>query len=223
MTVALATNALTELATIKSELGIAVATHDDYLTRTINVVSDAIEAYCNRVFFWEEDIEEDYTGHGTVVMVLNRSPIDTIGSIEYNDTEIDTDRYEIHNAAAGLVYGLYGWIWTTGTSGTITGDPISGAERKRYTVTYDAGYVTPKQETEDESEPPLVRDLPWDIEDACIQLCVARYNARGRDPNIKSEKLLSWSASYGNSDGTDSGFPASVEATLNKHMRIPGA
>jgi hypothetical protein len=47
---ALASNALTTLATVKDELGISDTSQDDRLGRLINVVSDAIEHYCGRLF-----------------------------------------------------------------------------------------------------------------------------------------------------------------------------
>jgi hypothetical protein len=40
------------------------------------------------------------------------------------------------------------------------------------------------------------RTLPYDLEQACIDLVVMKYTRKGTTPGIKSEKLLSWGVSY---------------------------
>jgi hypothetical protein len=44
--------------------------------------------------------------------------------------------------------------------------------------------------------PVLVRSLPYDLEDAVVQLVVYRYRSKGRDQSIASESLLNASVSY---------------------------
>ncbi len=211
----LATNALTTLATVKTELGIADASKDDQLSRYINVISDLIADYCNRIFYWEEDIEEAVAGFASNFLVVSRTPLLEISSIEYDGEELDATTYNIDTADSGKIYRSTPWIWTARAEETPTQDPVPGSEKKLYTVTYDGGYVTPEQE----GAPTPVRTLPWVLEDACIRLVVDRYRGSGKPTNIKSEKLLSWSVGYGGPNGGIS-EELGAQLGLNKYRRI---
>ena len=195
---------------------------DDYLTRQINAASDRISKYCNRVFQWEEDIVEDLAGYGTQFIILSRTPLDSISAIKFDDTALDSDSYEIHDAKAGMLYASGGFVWTTSRANSAAADPFPGYERKSFEATYDGGYITPAQATAD---PALTRDLPYDLEDACVQLVTLRYRKKGTDPTIKSEKSLSWAASYAVPDAASQpfGIPVSVASVLDGYARLASA
>jgi len=216
---ALSTNALCELADVKTELGITVSTFDSYLERLINLKSDQIEKYIGRKLYWEEDIVEKRQGYGDRYLVLDRNPISGTPVITYNGTTVSTDDYEVHNANAGILFALYNWIWTTGAVGGITADPWPGMERKLYTVTYDAGWVTANQYTLDNT---LTRNLPFDLEDACIRMVAARYRSQGKPAGIKREGMLTWSAEYepSGSSGSESGIPAAITTILDRYRKV---
>jgi hypothetical protein len=61
------------------------------------------------------------------------------------------------------------------------------------------------------------RGLPDDIEEACIELVRAIRAGKKRDPNVKAERLLSWSATY--LGDTDS-WPPAVRRTLDTYRRL---
>lgn len=189
----LAANALTNLATLKSELNISVSTHDTYLERVINATSDFVAQWCNRTFHFEETIVEDVAGYGTNNLLVSRTPIVTIDSITYDGGVVSASDYEVSDAAAGIIYAPKLWIWTGLGGSGITHLPRPGTERKLYTVTYDGGYVT---EPQVDGDPQLTRTLPYDLEDAVLQIAVYRYRQRGRDQSVQSESLLNASVSY---------------------------
>lgn len=61
--------------------------------------------------------------------------------------------------------------------------------------------------------------LPADFSVSCIEMVVARYRARGRDPHLKQESLGDWSATY--ADPKDSkGLPMSVMERLSKYKNV---
>lgn len=213
MAVELTSDALTLLATVKIELGIAADTYDDALKRMINAVSRRIRSYCDRIFYYEADIEESVPGYGDTLLRMSRFPILSIDSIAYDGTAIDSDTYSSadKNAAAGLIYSEYGWVWTAKSLNSVMGDWVPGTEEDLYTVTYTAGFVTPAQETGE-----LVRTLPWDLEDACIQAVASRWAGMGRDLSIESEKSLNYSVKYWSTAGD---LSQSVKSMLAPYVR----
>lgn len=170
--------ALTTLTAVKDELGISPTdtSQDILLTRLIHSVSDAIRRFCDREFYYQADIVENYAGYGDPFLVLDRSPLLSIASIAYAGAIIDLIEYQVHNKEAGILYRRNGWIWTAQHQSNITQDKRSGTEEKLYQVTYTAGYVTPDQAA---NNPLLTRTLPYDLEDACIEIIAIRYNMRG--------------------------------------------
>lgn len=62
----------------------------------------------------------------------------------------------------------------------------------------------------------IVRGLPWDLEDACVELARAMYLAKHRSPDVTSERLLSWGASF----AAASDMPATVARVLGRYRRI---
>lgn len=223
MAVDLTSHALTTLDALKDELGISVSTFDDTLKRYINAVSRRISEYCGRTFYFEEAIEEYQPGHGGTALLVDRPPIVTIDSITYDGSTVESSSYTSRDQdkKAGLIYREYGWIWTAKIAAAgVVDDRLPGTEEREYLVTYDGGYVTPKQVDDDGS---LTRTLPEDLEDACILACTMRYLQKGQNLNVKSEKSLSYSVAYGGSgnkagDGQSS-LPAEVRAMLAPYVR----
>lgn len=210
---ALNANALTTLATVKDELGISGAGDDTFLERAINVASDRIVKFCDREFHYEASIEETSAGYGSPLLLVKKTPLLSIASVEYNDTAYDSAEYFIEDEGMGSIRRDGGvWTWTGLYRNWIVPHPVPGNERKRFTITYEGGYVTPQQKLD---TPTLTRTLPDDLEDACVQLVAYRYRAKGRDPTIKSEKLLSASVSY--HDNSKTSMPDSVQDILEPY------
>jgi hypothetical protein len=213
---ALASNALTTLATVKDELGISDTSQDDRLGRLINVVSDAIEHYCGRLFQKTSRIEP-VAPSGTLRLVLTHAPLTSITSIvDTDDSTVDATTYSIEDAAAGIVLGDSAWPAADLAIG-IAQDPVPGTGKK-LTVTYVGGYVLPNDGG--------TRTLPYDLEDACVRAVVTRYRMRGRDGTVASEAMGDASVSYFGTNtaigrGVGGGeLPDDVIPTLDRYRRF---
>jgi hypothetical protein len=220
--VALAANALTTVQAVKTELAITGASEDTYVETLINRASDAVERFCNRVFYKAAAIVEKVEGYGGMSIKVARAPILAVTSITYDGATLDGTTYEVDDVGAGIIRFIHqGPYWTAAQLPNAAHDPLPGTERKLYQVTYDAGYVTPAQV---EATPALTRTLPYDVEEACILACVDRYKRRGRDPSVKSESLMSASVDYveprWGMDGTPSDLPHAARALLTPWRRL---
>jgi len=210
----IATNALTTVATVKSDLGISVSTYDTILEGLVNAASTLIESRAGRQFHYEQVTAEKIAGHGTELLSVARYPIDKSKAvaITYDGDTVDTADYEVDgDGKAGLIRSIYGnWEWTAGGAGNITCDGLPGTERKLYSVTYYGGWVLPNDVG--------TRTLPDDLELACRLLVTQLYRGLGRDPSVVSESLLSGSVSY--ALGAQSAWPALSAAIVDSYRRI---
>lgn len=220
MAISLADNALTTLATLKEDLGISGSSDDEQLKRIINAASDRVETYCQRSFYRVTTETDRVPGYGWTKIYLARTPVNSITSVTYDGDTVDSDNYTLRDARSGLVEKSGGWNWSAHQVNNITSDPLPGTERYLYLFTYDGGWYTPKQYDDDNDN---TRALPWDIEDACLEICRMLWFAKKRDPSITAEKLMDWNASYGSNAATvdaASGLPTSAIVTLKRYKRI---
>ena len=167
---------LTTLATMKAELGIVTGADDAAILAMIGQASAAIERDLNRGALGLASYCETYrtspstggySGRGRLRLMLSRTPVATITSIvEDGQTLTAGDDFDFE-ADVGFVNRLAGGRVREWTAQTIQ-------------VTYDAGYVLPRFPA---------RDLPADIERACLSLVKLYYFARNRDPLVKSEDV----------------------------------
>ena len=170
-------NALTLLSIIKEELEITITDNDSILERYINAASEFILKYVERDLIRKTYTDERYVGTDSTLLYLDNYPVESITSIFIDDYELDeTDGdYEITESdkEIGKLYRQAIWPATSKIYGDLTATAYNESERN-ITVTYIAGYCTPKQD--DESE--CTRNLPYDIEEVCIGLVSRRYNIR---------------------------------------------
>jgi hypothetical protein len=182
---------LTTLDTVKNKLGITVLTDDKLLTQLIHEASAQIETITGR-FFPQERVKETLPGQGLKRLMLSRLPIDTVHSVNYNSDTIDD--YTVEDKEKGFLYRDAGWIWTTGVWWGVVAHRIPGEEDQKFEINYTGGYVTPQMVVDDNQ---LTRDLPYDIEKACIQLVKEAYIQRDRDESVESERIGDYSVKYG--------------------------
>lgn len=179
--------ALTTLAAVKLHLGIATAdmSDDAILTQLINQASDDIAARCNRTLTRETRTAESYEVQGDT-FYLDLYPVASIVSVT-------VDGVVVTDYAAGMISGrMYresGW-----------GESVS--------VTYTGGYNL----TAITGPPAVPRDLPYNLEYACILWVAAAYNTRGSehlsDESIGPLKSVFWQEQ-----------PA-IKAVIDKFRRI---
>lgn len=144
---AVAANALTTLARVKAELGITDALKDALLEGWINDASEAIERRCGRKFQRAEVLEK-LRGTGTQSLLLSRTPVVSVTSVEVDGTMLEDDDYEIDDGGAGILNRESGWPTSGESCVGIAWTPVPGTGKRNIEVTYTAGYVTPGQATE---------------------------------------------------------------------------
>ncbi len=187
------TRQLTTLANLKAVAGITAITDDTLLGLIIDRQSAAIETFCNRIFA-KQTYTETIAGNGTNKLRIAQYPLVSVTSITNDEITVASTDYTTQDRESGYIYSNYGWYNTLG--------------EKLYSVVYVSGYILPGMAG--------TRDLPYDIEDACIKACYASYVSRKINPLIKSESVPEvYSVDYG-TNGMNSGLPLIV-----KDMLIP--
>ncbi len=207
---------LTAVQTVKDEIGLSGTDDDNFIDRLIDEISGAITTYTDRVFA-QEKVEERVPGYDHPDLIVSRTPIQSIESIEFvsngSATTIDSDNYFISDAEAGFVRrdeAISGGIWssTLRVSTDLVPHHPPLAPELSWKVTYTGGYVLPNWSD--------TRDLPHDIERACLEGVKARFLARQRDPNITRINIDNiYSASF-----TQFGLPETALQLLDPYRRI---
>lgn len=188
---------LTLPGTVATELGVDAS--DARLPRLIASASAAIAGVLrrNRLHYGSAIVEKVF-GSGRSRVVLDVTPIVSVASVVLPDgTSLLSTEYTRESDDAGLLYRASGWPFTGVARGGLppAADPLVGSETNTITVTYAAGWVTPAQATSAGWAGPA-RSLPYDIEEACIQLVTNLYRSGGQAANISSESLGDYSVSY---------------------------
>lgn len=152
---------LTVLETVRAELGITDHSEDVNLTRWIRQASGAISAYCGGRVFAKETVSETFRAESCVnALILSRTPIASVTSVDENGSTLDATEYEV--------------ISGTGLLRRLSNDALAYWSHGKITVVYSGGYT-------------LLTDLPYEIERAAIVL-VTQYRASAqRDPQLRSE------------------------------------
>lgn len=172
----LAANALTTLETVKEMLGIPIESSDpqldDVLVRLINAASAWVETMTERKFN-KSVYKQKCRGTGSQELVLQHYPIVAVESV----TEIGSQKvlppesYDFdEKGEIGVLYREEGWPYR-GYPGGLSGDYI--APQRYLMVQYTAGYVLPKDATENN---PCT--LPADIESLVWEMVEQEYQLR---------------------------------------------
>ncbi len=156
--------ALTDLASVKLELGVSGSTDDPYLQAQIAQASAAIVSWCGRAFAREVVSEVWRLDAATQPLSLARYPVVSVSSVTEDGATLAASDYEL-DAEAGMLWRL-------------ASDERTDWRARKITVAYTAGYLLPDQQS---------RTLPHDVQRACVLMVAAQYNARGRDPLLRSE------------------------------------
>lgn len=211
---ALSSDALTTVATVLDELDVA----DDggavraRVERYINLASAWAARICGRTFVYGAAVVERHRGMGTVRLHLGR-PIVSITSIVVDGTTLDADSYLVEDATAGVVFREAGFPWTAQAQPGPSYHLVPGSEEPSIVVTYAGGWVSPAHATN-----VLPRTLPYDLEDAVVELVVSRWRRRGQDVRVRSSGFESSSYTFGGEP-----VPPEVMAALGPYMRIGSA
>lgn len=210
VTVAADSKHLTTTAAVKGVLGVSAARFDAELERLIGAATSAIEAYVEHVYA-RQTYEESVNGSAHPMLMLTNTPIVSVTGIVCESSPIED--YSIHDADAGVLYRAAGWLMSAWVGwGAESQGRMQGTGEKIYTVTYEAGYITPGL-----PDP----DLPAHIEQACIETVVDWYSSAKRDSAVKSKKVGDLSISYKGADEmtTSDRLPAGARALLSRRLR----
>ena len=153
-------NALTTLEAVKVFMGIDLEDEDPQrdaaLSQLINSASAWLETTLGRKL-GRRDYRQRYTATGTQRLVLEQYPIRKITKITDTDNDEEvTGYYWDDDGDIGVVYREDGWTYH-GHIGGLARD--STAPRRYLLVEYTAGYILPKDATEEEPS-----DFPADLE-----------------------------------------------------------
>lgn len=196
----LSVHALTTLEALKAELDIPVdeKSRDKQLVRYINAASDAIRSYCDRDFARAQRTEFS-TGSGTPALLLRLFPLVEVHSVRVGDRQVTDFRPDDES---GILWRPGGWPRSL----------LPNIE-----VDYTGGYITPAQAFEDDE---LERDLPYDLEEACIVTAATWVSHQGtpRDATILQVEQIR--VHFGTREGEAAGLlPVAVRRLLGSYRR----
>jgi hypothetical protein len=164
VTVPATVTALTDLASARAELDLTPPENPGYLQAQVNAASAAIASWCGRVFS-RETVQEVFRPEAYLApLILARTPVVSIASVVEDGVTLPSTEYEVE--------GESGLLWR------LSDDARVDWRARKITIIYTAGYLLPEQ---------AGRTLPHDIQRACILMVAAQYNAKGRDPMLRSE------------------------------------
>lgn len=187
--------ALSTLATLKAEVlsDPSDTSQDAILLRALLSATDRVQSYCGRKLCFREGIVQDFQDHGQARrLVLRQYPVRAVTSVELLgdagtvEEVLDATSY-MAELNKGTLFRLDGsWcdfgrtVWPD-----VAHPPFVGNSRPRFRVTYDAGWYGPNQETGS-----IERDLPYDIEQACLIYAKSSYLNHDQDFRLVREHLL---------------------------------
>jgi len=125
-----------------------------------------VSKYCNRKFM-ADTYTEYYKGTGRQRLVLNQYPINKITSVKVDSAALTagTDYVTADQTYLdqGIVFKDNGWTWYGYLTGLV-GEPTAPIDNVE--VVYSAGYTL---------SPEATRNLPWDLEQAVIDMVADIY------------------------------------------------
>lgn len=213
---------LTLPATVATELGVEAG--DPRLPRLIAAASSAILGATRRSrVHYDAARVEKCPGHGRPRLVLELTPVLSVGSVVMPDgSALSVGDYSLEEPEAGFLYRAGGWPFTGAARAGLppASDPAVGSEAATITVTYAGGWVTPAQAMKNGWAGPA-RSLPYDLEEACVQLCTNLYRSGGQAQNVASESLGDYSVSYADRARVGA-LTQSIQDLLTRYVRPLG-
>jgi hypothetical protein len=213
---------LASLARLKRDLGISSADTalDDYHRDLIREASDAIKRHCKRRFCLQT-YRETVAGNGSNFLSLEEFPIVEIVAISREGVEIDitdinlhlgADDYSIDDAEYGVLDSASGWTPRLRSTGGVSPAGIGLSGQRNWSLDYRAGWYCPG-ELEDDG----ARNLPGDIERACIETVKHWRRINEVGSNVKSQSIGDLSITYG--ANSERAFPDYVKEMLADYVR----
>ena len=210
----LAENALTTLDEVMEFMGMDPEDETipklvkNNLERLINGASSYIETMTGRKF-GRQSYQENHYGSGSQELCLEQYPIVEIEQIvdSVSKTKIAPESYSISEYGhIGVVYRDEGWLYEGYIAG-LANDKVAG---KRYLqVSYTAGYILPKDATEENPS-----DLPYDLQFVVWQMVEQQWQIASNGANGLSAfsiSDISWTF--------DKELNSQVQEVIGRYMR----
>lgn len=199
---------MTTLFTVKAMLGVSNSDDDALLELLIRQATSMVETETDRKFA-KETVEETLPSNGSNYLIVSRTPVVSITSIELDGSTVDSSDYSLEDSDAGLIFNEDGWVNTIIMSNYLTGySTQTGA--KDYKITYEGGYVMPGDGSEE-------RTFPWDLEFAAVDIVRMNYRARKMDPRVRSVSVGDASSLFADSNIA---IPPNAWNTIQKYKRL---
>jgi hypothetical protein len=150
---ALAANALTDYATVAAELGLGGATDQALIERLIGAASGALDRFCERGLAYQVGIVEPAPMYGSPKLLLQRTPLVAVGQVLIDGAALAGTDYDLAtygDREQGYIWRDAGWQWSALLRAgrfvaNLTADQSPQTEKKRATVNYAGGFITPPQ------------------------------------------------------------------------------
>jgi hypothetical protein len=178
-----ASNDLTDLARVKTELGITTTAEDAKLAILISEASDLITAYCNRDTLRRETLRQtERISSPRECIILDRDLAVSITSVTVNGDALTASDYELDGS---LLYRL---------------DDDTRVEwtDEKAVIVYAAGFNA-------------LSDVPDAISRAAVDIVVNLYRSAGRDTSIRTEMVEGVGSTSYTDLRANSGLPLSAE------------
>ena len=205
---------LTTIEAVKRILNITDADQDEAIQDMIQQNSDFIVSYTARTFA-RQNVTESFVGTGLPNVQLSITPIISISALTLKTTPVTT--FTIDDAAAGIIQLKTGFTSTELHWNTIDRAP-SPYGVKDWACTYIGGYTLPSWKTTG-----LPRDLPYDLERACLEMTKETFNNATLDGSMKTYKVgdttVSWDRTPRSSSSNDAGIPVTAANILDFYRR----
>lgn len=185
--------ALSTLQALKDDLlaDPSDTSQDAQLTRALLAATDRVESYLGRKLCYREELVFESQGLPTSrYLVIPAYPLRVVDTVEQLDSEGTAELYEatkyVADLTSGILFNRIGSWCDPGVTrwNDVTQPPFIGNSRPFWRVTYSAGYYGPNQTLIAD------RDLPYDIEQACLLYAKSNYLSRDTDFRLVREHLL---------------------------------
>lgn len=171
-----------------------------YLARLINSASDAIRSFCGRDFALENRTEK-HTGQNSAALLLPLYPVIEVERVKIGAALLRPNDYELDTKMGALI--RLGGVWPS-------------TPERQIEVQYTGGYVTPEQAA---NNPEISRNLPYDLEEACIVTASTWASHRGTPRDATTLQVEQIRVTFGDRDREPAMIPAAVQHLLTSWRR----
>lgn len=216
---------LTTVTRAKSVLGVTASStgEDEEVENLIRGVTDEVASF---IGYWpfRQVYSETIRSYGNLRLMTARTPIRGLSGVFLGNALVLPSSYEIEDAEAGFIHREQGWPWSAGTQWDLSAHIVAHSELPRFQLIYEAGWVRTNNELSGLGwlSNRGGRTLPWQIEEAALELIQDRYDARSVGRTVKSRTIGDFSITYADRpDSHQTGeMPTRVLGALNTFRRI---